>query len=310
MKSLETMLREGLAAPQKRVPSPLLYDALGSVLFEAITLLPEYGVTRADNRMLQASAREALAAVPGPLELIELGPGHGNKAQLIVRQVLKLQPKVRFIGVDVSAGALEGCRKALSVPGVEFVGVEARFRDALKALPPRPAGHRRVVCFLGSNLSNFDRAESQDFLVRVRAALEPGDALLLTADLDKPKERLLPAYDDALGVTAAFNKNVLVHLNRDWGANFDLTAFVHDARWNAEARRIEMHLRATRPVVARIAKFDLEVKLAPGETLWTESSHRFEVAELEEWGKAAALPLERVSVDTEWPLMVGLFVAR
>lgn len=310
MKSLETMLREGLAATQKRVPSPLLYDELGSVLFEAITLLPEYGVTRADNRMLQASAREALASVPGPLELIELGPGHGNKARMIVAQLLKLQPKVRFLGVDVSAGALEGCKKALEqLPGVEFVGVEARFRDALKALPPRPAGHRRVICFLGSNLSNFDRTESQDFLMRVRAALEPGDALLLTADLHKPKERLIPAYDDALGVTAAFNKNVLVNLNRDYRANFELGAFEHEARWNADAGRIEMHLRATRPVAARLEKLGLEVKLEAGETIWTESSHRFEVAELERWAEAASLPRQRVWVDAEWPLMLGLFVA-
>src|SRR5687767_8249325 len=250
--TLDDLIRAGLTSPQKRLPAALLYDDLGSALFEAITLLPEYEVARADLRLLTTHAADAVEALgTGPLELLELGPGHGRKARLIAERVATRQPTTRFIGVDVSGSALAGCRKNLEqIPGVEFVAVEATF-DALHRLPPR--AHRRLAIFLGSNLSNFDRSESLKLFRAIRSALAPGDGLLLSADLEKPERLLLPASADALGVTAAFDKNVLVRLNREWGADFDVAAFEHEARWVAGERRIEMHLRATRACEVELA---------------------------------------------------------
>ncbi len=307
---MNRLIREGLTARQKRLPSALLYDDLGSALFEAITLLPEYEVARVDTALLSGSIAAALALLPGPLEVVELGPGHGRKARLVLEPVAARQPTTRFIAVDVSAAALQGCRRHLEdLKTVAVTGVEGTFIDGLLEAPARPLGHRRLVLFLGSNLSNFDRAESLQFFRDVRAALEPGDALLLSTDLEKPAARLLPAYDDALGVTAAFNKNVLARLNREYGATFDLSAFTHEARWNAEARRVEMHLRAVRATTAEVKQLELEVRFATGETVWTESSHRFNLDELRAWGLASRFATTKAWVNHEWPLALSLFIA-
>lgn len=307
---MDELIRLGLLARQKTLPSALLYDDLGSVLFEAITLLPEYQVARVDTAMLRRHSGEALAALADPLELIELGPGHGRKARIVLEQLARRQPATHFIAVDVSSAALEGCRRQLEdLSTVHVTGLEATFFEGLAKLPPRLPRHRRLVLFLGSNLSNFDRRESLRFLRHVRNALEPGDALLMSADLEKSPELLVPAYDDALGVTAAFNKNVLAHLNRDWGADFDLTNFAYEANWNAQARRIEGHLRALRPCRVRVKRLELEVSFAAGESLWTESSHRFNVAELREWGLEAGLHCTQSWVDEGWPLALSLFIA-
>ena len=307
------MIREGLLATPKRLPSVMLYDELGSVLFEAITLVPEYEVARVDAAMLSAHIGEALGLISGvgaaPLEIVELGPGHGRKARVVLEQVLRRQAGVSFYAIDISRTALHGCQRNLEdLSGVAFTAIEATFLEGLARLPPAREGHRRVVFFLGSNLSNFDRVESLQFLKDVRAALRPGDALVLSADLEKPPERLLSAYDDALGVTAAFDKNLLVQLNRDFGADFPLDAFTHEARWNASARRVEMHLRATRACEVQVPRLELCLRFTVGETIWTESSHRFSVAELLAWGEAAGLPCRRSWVDEAWPLALALFV--
>lgn len=307
---MDEQIRSGLLRRQKTLPAALLYDELGSALFEAITLLPEYEVARVDAAMLASSAGAVLASLEGPLEVVELGPGHGRKARVVLGLVAARGEATRFIAIDVSAAALEACRRHLEdLSTVEFVGIEAPFVDGLARAPRRRPGHRRLVLFLGSNLSNFDRHEAAAFLRHVRETLEPGDALLLSADLDKPPERLLPAYDDALGVTAAFNKNVLGHLNRDWGADFDLSAFAHEARWNAAERRVEMHLRALRPCRVRAERLALDLSFDTGETLWTESSHRFGLAELSAWGREAGFACTRSWVDEAWPLALMLFTA-
>lgn len=307
---MDELIRAGLLARQKTLPSALLYDDLGSVLFEAITLLPEYQVARVDTAMLRAHAGDALAQLEGPLEIIELGPGHGRKARIVLEQLVKHQPATHFIAVDVSGAAIEGCRRQLEdLSTVQVTGIESTFFEGLTRLPPRLAGHGRLLLFLGSNLSNFDRRESLQFLGQARQALQPGDALLLSADLEKPPELLVPAYDDALGVTAAFNKNLLIRLNREWGANFEPHAFAYEARWNAEARRIEGHLKAIRPCRVRVPRLELELTFAAGESLWTESSHRFNVPELRAWGVEAGFSCARSWVDQSWPLALSLFVA-
>lgn len=308
---LAEAVRGGLAAAQRTLPPALLYDDLGSALFEAITHLPEYELTRADLRLLAAHAGEAAEALGVLAEVLELGPGGGRKAAVFVAAVLRRQPRVRFVAVDVSPAALAECRRTLEPLGqVEVALVRGAYLEGLRATTAAPAPGRRAVLFLGSNLSNFDRAEAQGFLREVRACLATGDGFLLATDLDKEPERLLPAYDDSLGVTAAFNRNLLVRLNRDFGADFDLGAFAHQVRWNAAERRIEMHLRAIRPCAVRVARLGLELRFAEGETIWTESSHRFGLDELRGWAEAAGFRCQRQWVDERWPFAHSLLVAR
>lgn len=303
-------VRRGLASTPRILPPALLYDDLGSALFEAITCLPEYELTRADLRLLSAHSGEVAGLLGDLGEVLELGPGGGRKAAVLVAAVLRRQPRVRFVAVDVSPSALAECRRTLEPLGaVEVALVRGTYIDGLRAATAAPARGRRLALFLGSNLSNFDRAEARAFLRDVRACLAPGDGFLLATDLDKEPERLLPAYDDALGVTAAFNRNLLVRLNRDFGADFDLGAFAHRARWNAAERRIEMHLEATRPCAVRVGRLGLELRFAAGETIWTESSHRFGLEELRGWGEAAGFRCAGQWVDGRWPFAHSLLVA-
>jgi len=302
----EAILR-GLRGSPRTLPSALLYDDLGSALFEAITLLPEYELTRADLRLITDHTFDVLRALPGPLEVVELGPGGGRKALAFLTALCARQGAASFTGVDVSAAALVACGRALeALPTVTFRAAEASYLDGLRA-SPRVAGARRLVLFFGSNLSNFARREAVDFLRGVREALAPGDALLLATDVGGDPARLLPAYDDALGVTAAFDRNVLVRLNREWGADFDLAAFAHRARWDAAARRIEMHLVATRACDAAVR--GERFHFAEGDTIWTESSHRFDVGELRAWGAETGFTCAGQWVDGRWPFAHTLLVA-
>ncbi|MFO0647151.1 MAG: L-histidine N(alpha)-methyltransferase [Polyangiales bacterium] len=302
----ETILR-GLRGAPPSLPSVLLYDDLGSALFEAITHLPEYELTRADVRLIEGHTRDELDALPGHLDVVELGPGAGRKALVFLRTLCERQERVSFAAIDVSPSALEGCRRTLEeLPAVSFRAVVATYLDGLRMVP-RAEGTRRLVLFLGSNLSNFDRREAVDFLRGVRATLEPGDALLLGTDVSATAERLIPAYDDALGVTAAFNRNVLARLNREWGADFELRDFTHEARWNAPERRIEMHLVATRDTGAKL--FGETFRFAKGASIWTESSHRFDVRELRAWATETGFGCAGQWVDARWPFAHSLLVA-
>ncbi len=305
--ALTAQILEGLRARPRTLPCALLYDELGSTLFEAITRLPEYEVTRADVRLLDAHTAAVLDALASPVEVVELGPGAGLKALRVLSIVAARQAHTVFTAVDISREALLGCARTLeALPTVETRCVEATYLDGLSRAP-RVAGTRRLALFLGSNLSNFDRDEAPRFLADVRARLEPGDALLLATDIGHDAARLVPAYDDALGVTAAFNRNVLLRLNRAWGADFDLGAFAHEARWNASARRIEMHLVATRATVATL--HGERFHFAPGDTIWTESSHRFALDELRAWARAAGYDCTHQWTDAAWPFAHSLLVA-
>ena len=299
---------EGLRATPKTLPTALLYDALGSALFEAITELPEYGLTRADLRMIEGHAADVVRALGGPVDVVELGPGGGRKAAIFLRAVGAAQARTTFTAVDVSAAALRDCKRALeALDGVEVRCVEATYLDGLRRAERVP-GARRLVLFLGSNLSNFYRRDALAFLRDVRATLAPGDALLLATDLEKPAAQLLPAYDDALGVTAAFNRNLLVRLNREYGADFALPDFAHEARWNALDRRIEMHLVARRACAVHL--LGATVAFAAGESVWTESSHRFRPDELRAWADQSGFACIEQWTDAEWPFAHSLFLAR
>ncbi len=305
--ALAQAVRAGLSASPKTLPAALLYDDLGSALFEAITLLPEYEVTRADVRLLETRASDVASLLPNA-DVVELGPGAGRKARLFLERFASTRA-VRFSAIDVSEAALRDCRRTVEqLPNVKVSTVQGRYLDGLNdVVAARRSGAPLLVLVLGSNLSNFERAEAQAFLAAIRALLRDGDALLLATDLDKPAAQLIPAYDDAVGVTAAFNKNLLVRLNRELSANFDVGAFQHEARWSTAHRRVEMHLVATRPLEVTLGATGDVFHFEHGESLWTESSHRFRTDELEHWGDAAGFVTEAQWVDPHWAFAHTLF---
>lgn len=266
-------VRRGLTTTPKQLPPKYFYDARGSALFEEITRLPEYYPTRTERSILEANATE-IASLSGADTLVELGSGSSEKTRLLLDALAAAGHLRRYVPVDVSAAALVGAMDALSTgyPGLELHGVVADFERHLDELPP---GGRRMVAFLGSTIGNLEPAERHDFLSGVRRGLGPGDTLLLGTDLVKDVGRLVAAYDDAAGVTAQFNLNVLHVLNRGLGADFDAGAFAHVARWNPDAERIEMWLQARAAQRVTIAELDLVVPFRAGEAMRTETSAKF-----------------------------------
>jgi L-histidine N-alpha-methyltransferase len=269
-----------LSLDPRQLPSRYLYDALGSCLFDAICELPWYPLTRAETRLLAAHRDEILSAVGGVGRIVELGCGNGRKLSTLLGG---RRPPARLLElhlIDISAAALAVSLRALA--GLERVHVvthEARYEVGLaeaRDLPP-PDG-RTLALFLGSNIGNFDPPGAHEFLREIRAALRPGDRFLLGVDLVKPEATLRLAYDDPLEVTAAFNRNLLVRINRELGGDFDLQSFAHQARWNAAESRVEMHLVSLRRQTVRVTAAGLEVTLEEGESIWTESSYKYEPA--------------------------------
>lgn len=276
------MVRRGLTAPQKNLGPAFFYDAPGSALFDAITRLPEYTISRAELALLEAHGAAIVAAAGEPIEFIELGPGNGEKLCALAAQAA--EPKVHLI--DISAAALRAASRTIEREcGLRASVFEGTFADGLAGLPPR--SRHRLVLFLGSNIGNFSSSEAAAFLRAIRSSLEPGDAFLVGADLVKSERALVAAYDDPLGVTAAFNKNLLARMNRELGASFDLFAFDHRALWNARESRIEMHLVSLVAQTVAIPPLELEVPFAAGETIWTESCHKYRAAGLRALGESA-----------------------
>ncbi|HUK86420.1 MAG TPA: L-histidine N(alpha)-methyltransferase [Terriglobales bacterium] len=303
-------VRQGLSKPQKELPAKYFYDAVGSALFEAITRLPEYGLTRAEERLLWRCAREVPELLESPLTVAELGSGSGHKTGRVLEAICGRQREVPYYAIDASPAALEGCRATLSaLAGVRFCGLASFYEEGLAEVARRRLpGQRLLLMFLGSNLGNFDRVQAHAFLAGLRIRLLPGDALLLGTDLVKPEATLLAAYDDAAGVTAAFNLNLLHRINRELDADFDLRRFCHLARWCAGERRIEMHLLSQAAQKVTIARLGCAVAFEPGETIWTESSHKFTLEELPQMAAGAGFsPLARW-VDEEWPFAESLWV--
>jgi L-histidine N-alpha-methyltransferase len=262
----------------RQLPSRYFYDALGSALFEAICHLPWYPITRAERRLLAARASDIVRHLPSLSTLVELGPGSGEKLAMLVRAA-RSTPSLTVHLVDVSAAALDLATRTLSEYDVTVVPHQASYELGLEALSlDQPA--RTLALFLGSNIGNFDPPGADEFLRTIRRALAPGDALLVGADLLKAERDLLLAYDDPLGVTAAFNRNLLVRVNRELDADFDLDAFEHRVIWNPAESRIEMHLVTTRVQRVRVAASGLDITLEAGEAIWTESSYKYRAAEI------------------------------
>jgi len=300
----------GLSAKgQKRLSAQYFYDDLGSALFEAITFLPEYGLTRADERVLRRCSYD-LRSETGPVHLVsELGSGSGTKTAHVLQVLAQESDNLRYRPIDVSATALALCEKQLDhLARVE--PVRADWLDGLAQISERGSRNEpMLVLFLGSSIGNLERSSLRAFFDRVHAELLPGDFLLLGADLVKPIDTMISAYDDAPGVTAAFNLNLLGRINRELGANFDLRSFAHEVRWNEIERRIEMHLlslRRQQVFIGDLGKFSFEA----GETIWTESSHKFIEEELKAYASASGFDTVKTWTDVEWPLAETLWKRR
>ncbi|MGH9773523.1 MAG: L-histidine N(alpha)-methyltransferase [Candidatus Acidiferrales bacterium] len=304
-------VRAGLScAPQKELPSKYFYDEVGSALFEAICALPEYGLSRAGNRLLELHAEAMVSHLRLPAIVAELGSGSGKQTRWLLEALSRLQP-VKYFPIDISRTALRLCHQELGhMDSVSIVGFERLYLDGLlEAAARRQPGESLLVLFLGSTIGNFDRPAGEKFLRQIRRILFPGDSLLLATDLLKPVEQLLRAYDDPAGVTAAFNRNLLARMNRELEANFDLSRFRHEARWNANEARIEMHLRSLVSQRVTIPRAHLEFTLSEDESIWTESSHKFDCTDVVRLGKRTGYRCIAQWVDQEWPFAQSLMLA-
>lgn len=288
-----------LSRTPKQVPSRYLYDPLGLALFDAICELPWYGLMRAERRLLARHAGDVFAAVPGATRLIVLGSGSGEKLRVLLQGRGAVPHDVELI--DFSAAALDRSARMLAdLAGVRVQPRRATYEDGLElvaAAPRRPG--RTVAVFLGSNIGNSTPQEAASLLDRVRRVLADGDALLLGADLVKPEPVLRLAYDDPLGVTAAFNRNLLVRLNRELGGDFDLANFDHEMRWHAAASRVEMHLRARRAQDVCLATVGMRLRLESGESIWTESSCKYEPGQIRDMLAAAGFDTRAQWIDRD-----------
>ncbi|HUK54560.1 MAG TPA: L-histidine N(alpha)-methyltransferase [Candidatus Binatia bacterium] len=305
-------VRAGLTrSGQKELPSKYLYDEVGSALFEVICLLPEYGLCRAGARLLERHAEEIADRLPLPVAVAELGSGTGAKTRWILEALARRQP-VNYFPIDISPTALWRCSQELGrIDSVSIVGFEREYLDGLvSVVARREATEHLLVLFLGSTIGNFDRPAGEAFLRQVRGILHPGDALLLATDLVKPVPDLLLAYDDPAGVTAAFNRNLLARINRALDADFDLAGFQHTVRYNESERRIEMHLRARQPQTVHVRQAGVSVTLAAGETIWTESSHKYHAEEVAQLGQRTGFRCAAQWTDAEWPFAQSLFFAQ
>jgi len=271
-----------LTQEPRQLPSRYLYDALGSALFDAICELPWYPVTRAELGLLEAHGRAIFARTTPLSRIVELGPGNGAKLMRLMEAGLRgpRRPErhLTLHLVDLSPKALDESSHALAgLPDVEIVTHRAAYEAGLiEATRETGPGTRTLVLFLGSNVGNFDPPGAGAFLRSIRAALAPGDGLLIGADLVKPERELLLAYDDPLGVTSAFNRNLLVRINRELGGEFDIDAFAHRAVWNREESRVEMYLVSRRRQRVRVAAAGVDFTMDEGETIWTESSYKYQ----------------------------------
>jgi len=310
-----TDVYSGLSSKPKVLPPKYFYDDLGSALFEAICRLPEYYLTRAESELLGDYSKEIVGAIEGPVRLIELGSGSAEKTRHLIEAWLERQEHLHYLPIDISDVSLERSSRELlhSYPRLRITAYAADYFTALAALARSDQGsslrERTVVLFLGSNIGNFNPEESRAFLGEVRKMLHPGNILLIGADLKKSRDILEPAYDDALGVTSAFNLNLLVRINRELGGDFDIRKFHHRAFYNERLGRVEIHLvsRSAQSVVVR--DINLEARFDEGETIQTENSYKFDVEQLEALARDTGFSLEKTWFDRGEKFSFNLFAA-
>lgn len=294
--TLADAVRAGLTARPKQLPCRFFYDAQGSALFEEICSVPEYYLPRAERQILESHAQEIVELFDGRFTLVELGCGNAVKTRLLIQAAWAKRDRLLYIPVDISPAMLEKTCLALlgDFPGLEILAVAGDYEAGLACLKIACEGPK-LILWLGSNIGNFDRAEAEAFLARVRQSMTPADRFLVGIDLRKAPSILEAAYDDAAGVTARFNLNILGRINRELDGHFDLGAFQHRAVYNDEIGRIEMYLvsRSRQPV--GIAKLGLEISFDAGETIHTENSYKYSPDEI-----AALAAASGFTVGPQW----------
>jgi L-histidine Nalpha-methyltransferase len=306
---LKADVHAGLSNPgQKELYSKYFYDDLGTALFEAITLLPEYGLTRADLRLLQTHACDLAARMVNISLIAELGSGSGEKAREILPQFVEKQ-HITYCPIDLSVAALDRCQRDLDhLQNLTITPIEDSYLEGLAAASKlRQPGTALLVLFLGSSIGNFEPEVAGKFIGQIRETLHRGDTFFLSTDLVKPPAQMVPAYDDPIGLTAAFNLNLLARINRELGADFDLKAFAHEARYNEAEQRVEMHLRSTSDQTVHIGNFTVSLKR--NETIWTESSYKFRPEQVSAMCERAGFRCEIQWLDAVWPFAQTLLSA-
>ena len=296
--SLAEEVLEGLSSSPKKLPPKLFYDAPGSRLFEQITELPEYYLTRIERGIFCKHADEIVTQAGSNLTLIELGAGNANKTHILIEALARKQLRVNFYPVDVSSSALHAAVSTLN-GHIRNLHVIPMVADYSRHLPLAGIRGRKLVLFIGSTIGNFEPEEAVQFLDGVRASLHRGDALLLGFDMAKDARVLHAAYNDAQGVTAEFNKNVLGRINRELGGQFDLELFRHIAFWNPELSRIEMHLESLVDQDVWVRDLGMKFHFASGERIHTENSYKFTTASIAVMVKHGGFRLERTWTDAK-----------
>lgn len=310
MTTLADEVKQGLERPLKSLPPHLFYDEEGSRLYERITELDEYYPTRTERAILarHAEAMLSLAAQGSalPIHVVELGAGSADKTRLVLSAAVALCGPTTYLPIDVSPSALALARSRIEaeIPAVRVLPIVGRHEEAVGAIAE--LGPRRLVMFIGSSIGNFEDDEAARLLATLRRGLEPGDALLLGTDLRKSPARLIAAYDDARGVTAEFNKNLLRRINRELGGRFDPDRFAHVALWNEAASRIEMHLESRVEQEVRIDALDLCVRFAAGERIHTESSIKYDQPRVDRILSRSGFSCEKTFMDDEAAFSVHL----
>jgi L-histidine Nalpha-methyltransferase len=301
-------VREGLSAKPKHLPCWLLYDAIGSGLFEQITELPEYYLTRTERCILERYAGEILQQAGLSLTLVELGAGTASKTCILIEELLQRQSRALFYPIDVSASALDEAVRQLGrqFPSLRVNPIVADYTGGVPALS-RISG-RKLVLYIGSSIGNFDPPDAVRLLRRIRQTLRAGDALLLGADFAKSPKILVPAYDDAQGVTARFTKNLLARLNRELDADFNLDLFRHVAVWNRRHSRMEIYLESTAAQTVFISALDMDLYFEPGERIHSENSYKYTDEMVESIPRQSGFQLEQSWCDhKKW---FGVHLAR
>lgn len=309
----------GLAQRRKSLPCRFFYDDAGSKLFEAICATPEYYVTRTEQAILEAYAADIVAAVPAPSELVELGSGSAVKTRLLIDALLARQTSLRYVPIDISRAALQQSAQHLlrDYPALTIEAVEGEYEVGLRHLGTRSERTRggrtrspgRLILWLGSNIGNLDRVAAGQFLGRIAAGTSELDRILVGFDLRKDLRRLLAAYDDAQGVTAAFNRNLLARINRELGGRFDPQNFEHRAVWNEAEGRIEMHLVSRIDQVVAVETLGRSFAFSAGESVHTESSYKYDEADIDAVAGAAGLRVLRRFEDAQGLFCVALLTA-
>lgn len=303
-------VKAGLGSRPRFLAPKFFYDPLGSYLFEAICLLPEYYLTRAESEILSQHSREIIDQIDGRVGLVELGSGSALKSRYLIHALIERQKTLHYQPIDISRTMLTESASALlsEFSGLSITAIAGDYTASLE-LTELPKGERRLVLFLGSNIGNYDPSDARGLLARLRAALERRDAFLIGADLRKEAGVLEAAYDDALGVTAAFNLNLLRRINEELGGRFDPREFRHRAIWNGDAGRIEMYLESRRAQTVPIESLGMRVDLAAGELIHTENSYKYRLEDLENLARETGFRISSSWFDEKRQFSCGLWFA-